>query len=62
MYNDKLITTVARYPDDYNKWYKDIIVRTIYREKMTNREYAWFNAKVKEEDYDYLMECINNVG
>ena len=59
MYNDKLITTVARYPDDYNKWYKDIIVRTIYREKMTNREYAWFNAKVKEEDYDYLITYNN---
>ena len=59
MYNDKLITTVARYPDDYNKWYKDILVRTIYREKMTNREYAWFNAKVKEENYDYLITYNN---
>ena len=59
IYNEELITTVARYPDDYNKWYKDIIVRTIYREKMNNREYAWFNAKIKEENYDYLITYNN---
>ncbi len=54
IYNKDLITIVARYPHDYS-WYKDIMVRTLYREVITKQEYYWFNGEVKEKEYDYLI-------
>lgn len=59
MYNKDLITDVARYPDDYDLWYKDIKVQVLYRfKKISNKEYAWFKDSVKK--YDYLITYNKN--
>lgn len=61
IYNKDLVTTVARYPYDYS-WYKDIMVRSLYREDtLTEEEYGWFNAEVKNKKYDYLITYNDSI-
>ncbi len=62
MYNDKLITRVARHPDPglYNEWETNITVGALYREsEMSKEEFALFEKRVEEMGYNYLITYNN---